>query len=69
MNAYRKGLNLQDRVDFDLHILELAQGPLKGCNDELEGSRTYRLGRLFLAFPSWVKSRVILPQAKKSEQG
>ena len=68
MNAYRKGLNLQDRVDFDLHILELHKA-LKGVYDELEGSRTYRLGRLFLAFPSWVKSRVILPQAKKSAQG
>ena len=67
MYAYRQGLNLQDRVDFDLHILELHKA-LKGVYDELEGSRTYRLGRLFLAFPSWVKSRVIMPQAKRKDQ-
>lgn len=68
MDAYRQRLNLRDRVDFDLHILELHKA-LKVVYDELEGSRTYRLGRLFLAFPSWVKSRVIMPQAKKKERG
>lgn len=63
MTAYRNGLRYEERVDFDLSVLELYRAS-KAIYDEMEGSRTYRLGRVFLAIPTWVKSRVVMPQAK-----
>ncbi len=59
--AYRDSLRGVQRVDFDINVLEHFHF-IKGVYDELTGSRTYRLGRVFMAFPSWVKSRLALPK-------
>lgn len=68
MQAYRDELSVEDRAAFDMQVLELYRA-VKRAYDEMEGSRAYKLGRVFLAFPSWVKSRVVLPQARyKSEE-
>lgn len=63
VEAYREALNAQDRLDFDMQVLELFRA-IKDVYDEMTGSRTYRLGRVFMAFPSWAKSRLVMPKAK-----
>lgn len=68
VERYRDALDPRDRIDFDLRVLHLHRA-VKDVYDEMEGSRTYRLGRVFLAFPSWVKSRVVLPKAKPRDEG
>lgn len=66
VEVYRDGLDARTRADFDMHVLELHRS-LKGIYDEVCGSLTYRVGRVFVALPSWVKSRVKMPQAKPGE--
>lgn len=63
VEAYRKHLALDKRVLFDLRIGELYH-VMKSIYDDIETSRTYRLGRLFLAVPSWLKSHVSVPHEK-----
>lgn len=63
VEAYRVTLTAQDRLDFDMQVLELFRA-IKDVYDEMTGSRTYRLGRVFMAFPSWAKSRLVMPKAK-----
>lgn len=60
VQEFRDSLSVRDRIDFDMHVVEVYRR-IKGVYDEMEGSRTYRLGRVFLAFPSWVKSRLVPP--------
>ncbi|MEY8561784.1 glycosyltransferase family 2 protein [Eggerthellaceae bacterium 3-80] len=60
VDAYRDKLSFAERLDFDLFIGEVFKR-VRGVYDEMTGSRTYRLGRLFLAGPSWIKSRLVPP--------
>lgn len=59
--VYREKLALADRVDFDLYVY-YPYLTMQGIYDEVCGSKTYRLGRVFMAGPSWLKSRLVLPE-------
>lgn len=61
VDLYRNKLDSCTRIDFDLYILEHFRC-ISGIYEELTKSRTYRLGRLFLAFPSWVKGFILPPK-------
>lgn len=57
VEAYRAKLTPRIKNEFDMHILELYRAQKK-IYDEYENSRTYRLGRIFLAGPTWVKTHL-----------
>lgn len=59
--VYREKLAPADRVDFDLYVY-YPYLTMQGIYDEVCGSKTYRLGRVFMAGPSWLKSRLVLPE-------
>lgn len=60
VNAYRDTLELRDRLDFDMFIWDVFER-IRDVYDEITGSRTYKLGRVFMAGPSWLKSRLVSP--------
>lgn len=66
MKAYRDTLTLKDRCDFDLHVLGLSRS-LGNVRQEYLDSRTYRLGHMLLAGPSFIRSRIVMPNAKVNE--
>lgn len=58
---FRETLCVQDRIDFDVHILEHYRC-IKAVYDEMTSSRTYRIGRVFMAVPSWIKGKIAMPK-------
>ncbi len=60
VDAYRDSLSFADRLDFDMFIKDVFER-IRDVYDEITGSRTYRLGRVFMAGPSWLKSRLVSP--------
>lgn len=57
VQAYRDKLTPRIKNEFDMHILEVFRAQKK-IYDEYEHSRTYRVGRIFLALPTWIKTQL-----------
>ncbi len=60
LDAYRDGLSASDRATFDLIVFEHGK-MLDSVYHEVYDSLTFRIGRVFMAFPSWLKSRIKMP--------
>jgi len=56
LEAYANALPIEERGDFRLHVIEHA-AEVDRIYSDLCGSRTYRVGRVIMALPSWLKVR------------